>query len=323
MHAQFLHNINMNMVSMSGTNWTAAAAAANNNNAGYGWYDPNDNDEDIPPANENAQPLPSASRSRPININPRTSSPVNVNHVNLLPAFPRFNDGSWMTSDGRRQAHPSVPMNVFVRAVPRLQPQPHQVHEHATHVQPMHNQMITPSPNFGMAYDDDVGFEQHFSAPVYQHPPIPTYAHGSSSPSLERSPKSKVLFVHNVPSEVTEDELRDLFNRHGTVVRVSISPGSIAFVHFRLQSEADEARLGLNEHRVSKIFGFIIITCIYINVNIILTVTFVCFSDSQQHLARRLLFKEATSEQETWSLRNHLILEESGHSYSYFYVSCP
>ena len=250
MHAQFLHNINMNMVSMSGTNWTAAAAAANNNNAGYGWYDPNDNDEDMPPANENAQPLPSASRSRPININPRTSSPVNVNHVNLPPAFPRFNDGSWMTSDGPRQAHPSVPMNVFVSAVPRLQLQPHQVHEHATHVQPMRNQMITPSPNFGMAYD--VGFEQHFSAPVYQHPPIPTYAHGSSSPSLERSPKSKVLLVHNLPSEVTEDELRHLFSRHGTVVRVSIFPGSIAFVHFRQQSDADEARFRLNNHRVSK-----------------------------------------------------------------------
>ncbi len=314
-HAQFLHNININMASMSGTNWAAAAAAANNN------------DEDMPPANENAQPLPSASasRSRPI-INPRwmnqhqQSSPTHVNHVNFPPAFPLddgswmtphgqqlqahpsvpmngfvtaprlqpqphpvheehathvqpmppalpLDDGSWMTSDGRRQAHPSVPMNVFV-PVPRLQQQPHPVHEHATHMlmQPMRNQMITPSPNFGMAYDDDVGFEQHFSAPVYQHPPIPAihppYAHGSSSPSLERSPIGKVLFVHNVPSEVAEDELRDLFSRHGTVTRVSIlrDTGSIAFVHFKLQSEAEEARLSLNNHRVSKIFGFIIIT---------------------------------------------------------------
>ena len=291
-HAQFLHNIDMSMVSMSGTNWTAAAAAAaaaaNNNDAGYGYYD-----EDMPPANDNENAQPLRSTSRPININPRiqhqTSSPVNVNHFNLPPALPRFN--SWMmTSDGRR-AHPSVPMNVFVPAVPRLQPQPHQVHEHATHVQPMRNQnqMIIPSPNFDMAYD--VGFEQHFSAPVYQHPPIPTihppYAHGSSSPSLERSPKGKVLFVHNLPSEVMEDELRDLFSSFGTVARVSIGR-SIAFVYFRQQSEADEARLGLNEHRVSKIFGFIIITCIYLNVNIIiiLTVTLVCFSDSQQHLAR-------------------------------------
>ncbi|KAL7459140.1 hypothetical protein ACHAWC_010956 [Mediolabrus comicus] len=213
----------------------------------------------MPPANENALTLPSASRSRPININPRwmnqhqTSSPVHVNHVNLPPAFPLLNDGSWMTSDGRRQAHPSVPMNVFV-PVPRLQPQPHQVNEQATHVQPMrNNQMITPSPNFDMAYD--VG-NQHFSTSVYQHPPIPTihppYAHGSSSPSLERSPKGKVLFVHNLPSEVTEDELRDLFSRHGTAVRVSIvrDTGSIAFVHFRLQSEADEARLSLNNHPI-------------------------------------------------------------------------
>jgi hypothetical protein len=286
---------------MVSTNW---AAAANNNDAGYGYYD-----EDMPPAYENAQPLPSASasRSRPI-INPRwmnqhqQSSPTHVNHVNFPPAFP-LDDGSWMTPHGPRQAHPSVPMNVFV---PRVQQQPHPVHEQATHMQPMppafpfddgswmtphggprqahpsvpmnvfvpvprhpvHEQAtITPSPNLDMAYD--VGFEQHFatSASAYHHPPLPTihppYAHGSSSPSFqERTPESKVLFVHNVPSEVAEDELRDLFSRHGTVTRVSIvrDTGSIAFVHFKLQSEADEACLSLNNYPVSKIFGFIIIT---------------------------------------------------------------
>ena len=246
---------------MVSTNW---AAAANNNDAGYGYYD-----EDMPPANENAQPLPSAG-PRPININPRwmnqhqQSSPTHVNHVNFpAPAFP-FDDGSWMTPHGPRQAHPSVPMNVFV-PVPRLQQQAHPVHEQATHVR---DQIITPSPpNFDMAYD--VGFEQHFatSASAYHHPPLPTihppYAHGSSSPSFqERTPESKVLFVHNVPSEVAEDELRDLFSRHGTVTRVSIvrDTGSIAFVHFKLLSEADEARLSLNNYPVSKIFGFIIIT---------------------------------------------------------------
>lgn len=257
------------MVSMSGTNW-AAAAAANNNDAGYGYHD-----EDMPPANATALPLRPTLHLPSVNyhwtLQPRQSSPrhVNVNDVNMPsgpppPAFPQ-SDGNWLTSHGRSQAHPSVPGYVFL---PMPQQQPHQVHEQATptHVQPMHNRFITPSPNFDMAYD--VGFEQQrFSASVYQRPPTPAtpppYAYGYSSPSSQEStPKGKVLFVHNVPSESTEDELRDLFSRHGTVVRVSIlrDTGSIAFVHFRKQSEADEARLSLNNHPVSKMFGFVIIT---------------------------------------------------------------
>jgi hypothetical protein len=72
-----------------------------------------------------------------------------------------------------------------------------------------------------------------------------------------KSPRGKELFVCHIPSEIANEELRDLFSQYGVVISFSIvrhkqrKSKCFAFVKFKLQSAADEALLRLNDHEVS------------------------------------------------------------------------
>lgn len=76
-----------------------------------------------------------------------------------------------------------------------------------------------------------------------------------------KAPRGKQLFVHNLPSDYTEGQLRHLFSEFGQIVTVTINhPGhesakltSHGFVVFDVQTEADDALLRLNCHQVSRI----------------------------------------------------------------------
>ena len=69
--------------------------------------------------------------------------------------------------------------------------------------------------------------------------------------------KGKELHVRHLPSDMTEEELRDLFSPHGVVTRASIArrqsgkSRGYAFVKFKLQSAADNAIMRLDKYEVS------------------------------------------------------------------------
>eukprot|EP00985_Skeletonema_marinoi_P022025 scaffold13798_cov122-Skeletonema_marinoi.AAC.1 len=69
--------------------------------------------------------------------------------------------------------------------------------------------------------------------------------------------KGKELHVRHLPSDMSEEELRDLFSQHGVVTRASIArhqsgkSRGYAFVKFKLQSAADNAIMRLDKYEVS------------------------------------------------------------------------
>jgi hypothetical protein len=93
--------------------------------------------------------------------------------------------------------------------------------------------------------------------PMDLHQPSPAEESPLNGYSM-KSPRGKELFVCHLPSEMTDEELRDLFSQYGVVIRVSIvrhkqkESRSFAFVIFKLQIDADEALLRLNAYEVSK-----------------------------------------------------------------------
>ena len=150
------------------------------------------------------------------------------------------------------------PMNVFVPHAPSP-------YVHLSSLMPPYQS----SPNSGY----DVGFGQptqmQMQEEAFYQPPPPDYV----SPLQDyaaRSAPNKVLFVHDVPHDMTEDELKGLFSNYGTVVRVSLvvhagrNRSRYAFVHFRRQEDADEALLRLNNYQVSyknRLVSLAIYTC--------------------------------------------------------------
>jgi hypothetical protein len=99
----------------------------------------------------------------------------------------------------------------------------------------------------------------HDDSPMDLHQPSPAEESPLNEYSM-KSPRGKELFVCHLPSEMTDEELRDLFSQYGVVIRVSIvrhkpepeESRSFAFVKFEKQIDADEALLRLNDYEVSK-----------------------------------------------------------------------
>ena len=72
-------------------------------------------------------------------------------------------------------------------------------------------------------------------------------------PSEEVMSKVKVLYVRNLKSEVTEDELRSLFERFGVLERIK-KVKSYAFVHFVERESAIEAMNNLHKTVSRRLF---------------------------------------------------------------------
>eukprot|EP00577_Skeletonema_sp_RCC1716_P032421 CAMPEP_0113407030 /NCGR_PEP_ID=MMETSP0013_2-20120614/19831_1 /TAXON_ID=2843 ORGANISM="Skeletonema costatum, Strain 1716" /NCGR_SAMPLE_ID=MMETSP0013_2 /ASSEMBLY_ACC=CAM_ASM_000158 /LENGTH=255 /DNA_ID=CAMNT_0000292923 /DNA_START=183 /DNA_END=950 /DNA_ORIENTATION=+ /assembly_acc=CAM_ASM_000158 len=109
---------------------------------------------------------------------------------------------------------------------------------------------------------------QAFSHDRDIHQPSPQSQSDSDSDSSPResSAKSpppckgngKELHVRHLPSDMTDEELRDLFSQHGVVTRASIArrqsgksrSRGYAFVKFKLQSAADNAIMRLDKYEI-------------------------------------------------------------------------
>eukprot|EP00984_Skeletonema_dohrnii_P026328 scaffold15679_cov74-Skeletonema_dohrnii-CCMP3373.AAC.1 len=77
-----------------------------------------------------------------------------------------------------------------------------------------------------------------------------------SPPRCKGKCKGKELHVRHLPSDMSEEELRDLFSQHGVVTRASIArhqsgkSRGYAFLKFKLQSAADNAMMRLDKYEI-------------------------------------------------------------------------
>lgn len=78
------------------------------------------------------------------------------------------------------------------------------------------------------------------------------WADPQEEPDQETMSKVKVLYVRNLVSDVTEDELRQLFEQYGTVDRVK-KIKDYAFVHFGDRDQAITAMNNLNDQEVREV----------------------------------------------------------------------
>lgn len=77
--------------------------------------------------------------------------------------------------------------------------------------------------------------------------PTVTWADPKNSPDHSASSQVKALYVKNIPENVTTEQLKDLFRRHGDVTKVVMPPGKIGgkrdfgFIHYAERSSALKA----------------------------------------------------------------------------------
>lgn len=82
---------------------------------------------------------------------------------------------------------------------------------------------------------------------LYGNTPTVTWADPKNSPDHSASSQVKALYVKNIPENVTTDQLKELFRRHGEVTKVVMPPGKIGgkrdfgFIHFAERSSALKA----------------------------------------------------------------------------------
>lgn len=86
---------------------------------------------------------------------------------------------------------------------------------------------------------------------VWQCDILVDWADPQEEPDQETMSKVKVLYVRNLVSEVTENELKQLFTKFGTVERVK-KIKDYAFVHFQ---DRDHAVLAMEELNASELHG--------------------------------------------------------------------
>lgn len=129
------------------------------------------------------------------------------------------------------------------------------------HSSAVHHNHIHPSPPYVQHQPVQVQASSHVSFPGDLRQPSPDAADDSRLHEYSaKSPRGKELFVSHLPSEMTDDKLRDLFSAYGVVIRASIArhksgePRSFAFVKFKHQGNADQALLHLNNYQVSMMF---------------------------------------------------------------------
>lgn len=84
-------------------------------------------------------------------------------------------------------------------------------------------------------------------------PPLSSSSSSASSPSASRNPNA-TCFVFYLPPSITEETLRQLFMRHGTVLnayvpldKVTKRPRGFGFVDFSTPAEAQAAVAGLDK----------------------------------------------------------------------------
>jgi hypothetical protein len=156
--------------------------------------------------------------------NNRSPSPVSVMSTSIAMHQPSF---AWATYSEPHPHYPSDNYNSNEAASASGQPD--------SSTQEVHH--VQPSAPYADADDPDC-----------------------DNPLLEYSAKSlrgKDLFVYHLPSDMTEEELRELFSQHGDVISASIMHHDLgvskcyAIVKFKLQSAADNALLRLNHYEVS------------------------------------------------------------------------
>ncbi|ESW11004.1 hypothetical protein PHAVU_009G257300 [Phaseolus vulgaris] len=77
--------------------------------------------------------------------------------------------------------------------------------------------------------------------------PTVTWADPKNSPDHSASSQVKALYVKNIPENVTTDQLKELFRRHGEVTKVVMPPGKaggkrdFGFIHYAERSSALKA----------------------------------------------------------------------------------
>ncbi|KAK2419435.1 heterogeneous nuclear ribonucleoprotein Q [Trifolium repens] len=77
--------------------------------------------------------------------------------------------------------------------------------------------------------------------------PTVTWADPKTSPDNSASSQVKALYVKNIPENVTTDQLKELFRRHGEVTKVVMPPGKaggkrdFGFIHYAERSSALKA----------------------------------------------------------------------------------
>ena len=75
------------------------------------------------------------------------------------------------------------------------------------------------------------------------------WADPQEEPDTDTMSKVKVLYVRNLVTDVTEDEIKELFSKCGRVERVK-KIKDYAFVHFEEREQATAALTELNEHEL-------------------------------------------------------------------------
>jgi hypothetical protein len=218
---------------------------------------------------------------RPITVHHgRAPSPQGVASISVMPSFvwaARYSDPQYpyyYNAWGRAHFYPvhsstDPSMGGFVPQVHHMQmhspppPPPYVYHHH----QLVQEQESFGGPSTSMYAEDFLHTNPHYHPAQEQvfcddsssagdlHQPSP----GVDSPLHEyscKSPRGKELFVYHLPSDMNNDELRNLFSQYGVVTRASVARHKtgvsrlFAFVKFKLQIGADEALLHLNDYRV-------------------------------------------------------------------------
>ena len=116
-------------------------------------------------------------------------------------------------------------------------------------------QVQTQAQAQAFSYDRDI--HQPSSQSDSDSDPSPRARESSAKSPPRRKGNGKELHVRHLPSDMTEEELRDLFSTHGVVTRASIArhqsgkSRGYAFVKFKLQSAADNAIMRLDKYEVS------------------------------------------------------------------------